>query len=457
MRTESLSAGAEATRPADPGPVAGAEALPLSYSGDERMTRFRWVILALVFFGTTVNYVDRLVMGILAPDLQRMYHISDVQYGYIQSAFALSYAFGQLIAGGWLDRVGTRIGYAVALAAWSVSSILHVFARGPLGFGIVRAMLGVSESPNFPAATKTLAEWFPKRERALAFGFVNAGTNMGAIIAPAVVPWLAANYGWEWAFIGTGSLGILWLLLWLPLYRRPHEHPRVSAAELAHINSDPPEPTVKVSWVKLLTFPQAWAFGIGKFLTDSMWWFYMTWIPKFLHDRHGLDLLHVGVPLVTIYVMSDLGSISGGWLSSAMIHRGSSVNRARKTALFVCALGVVPIMFAQQASGLWTAVLILGLATASHQGFSSNLYTLVSDMFPKRAVASVAGFGGTCGYLGASAFQIVVGYMVQKHQNYLVPFIAAGAAYLAAFAVIHALAPRLQPAIVDESERGFAT
>jgi ACS family hexuronate transporter-like MFS transporter len=414
------------------------------------MTRFRWVILGLVFLGTTLNYLDRLVMGILAPDLQLQYGISNAQYGYIQSAFALSYAAGQLIAGGLLDAFGTRIGYAVALTAWSISSMLHAFARGPLSFGVMRALLGMSESPAFPAATKTLAEWFPRRERAFAFGFVNAGTNMGAILAPAVVPWLAVNYGWQWAFVGTGMIGFLWLGLWIPLYRRPHEHPHVSPAELAFINSDPPEPVAHVAWATLLTYRQSWAFAIGKFLTDSMWWFYMTWLPKFLHDRHDLDLLHIGVPLIVIYVMADIGSIAGGWLSSAMIKRGIGVNRARKTAMLMCALGVLPIISAQSVTGLWSAVLILGLATASHQGFSTNLYTLVSDMFPKRAVASVAGMGGTCGYAGASLFQIVVGHLVVgSHPNYLVPFICASLAYLIALGAIHLLAPRLAPAIVD--------
>jgi ACS family hexuronate transporter-like MFS transporter len=414
------------------------------------MTHFRWVVLGLIFLGTTINYLDRMVMGILAPDIQTACAISDLQYGYIQAAFALSYALGQLATGGLLDRVGIRLGYAVALGAWSISSALHAVARGPWGFGIVRALLGVSESPAFPAAAKTVAEWFPKRERAFAFGFVNAGTNLGAILAPAVVPWLAMKYGWQWAFVGTGAVGAAWLLLWLPLYRRPQEHPRVSAAELAHINSDPPEPETRIPWISLLGYRQAWAFAAGKFLTDSMWWFYITWVAKFLHTRHSLDLLHIGLPLVLIYLMADAGSILGGWLSSSMMKRGASVNRARKTAMFVCALGVLPITFAQDVSSLLSAVLILGLATASHQGFSSNLYTLVSDMFPKRAVASVAGMGGTCGYFGASMFQVFVGYMVESRGNYFAPFLCAGLAYLAAFGLIHWLAPRLAPARVGE-------
>lgn len=412
---------------------------------ERNVSRFRWVILGLVFFATTVNYLDRMVMGILAPDLQRLYSINDVQYGYIQSAFALSYAIGQLGAGGFVDKVGVRLGYGCALIAWSISSMLHVLAHGPWSFGFMRGLLGVSESPNFPAATKTLSEWFPKRERAFAFGFVNAGTNMGAILAPAVVPWLATSYGWQWAFIGTGLAGLIWIFFWFPLYRPPAQHPRVSSAELALINSDPIEESVRIPWVSLFSYRQAWAFALGKFLTDSMWWFFMTWVPKFLHQKHGLDLLHIGLPLIIIYLMSDAGSVAGGWLSSSLIKRGVDVNRARKTALLVCACGMLPVMFAQSISQLWAAVLILGLATASHQGFSSNLYTLVSDMFPKQCVASVAGLGGTFGYFGASLFQVFVGYMVQGKGNYFVPFLCAAAAYLLAFGVIQALAPKLSP------------
>src|SRR5688572_16605492 len=237
------------------------------------VTRYRWVILFLVFFATTINYLDRMVMGILATDLQRLYSISDVQYGYMQSAFALAYAGGQLVCGALLDVIGVKMGFAIALTTWSVASIAHAFARGPWSFGIARAALGVAESPNFPAATKTLSEWFPKRERAFAFGFVNAGTNMGAVLAPIVVPWLATSYGWQWAFVGTGAVGLVWLFLWIPLYKSPAEHPRVSPAELAHIQSDPPEKVEKVPWLKLFTYKEAWAFAVGKFLTDSMWWF----------------------------------------------------------------------------------------------------------------------------------------------------------------------------------------
>ena len=430
--------------------------LPLEQSDRPKTSSFRWVILTLVFLAITINYIDRLVMSILSGDLQKIYDISDVQYGYIQGAFALAYASGQLAAGAWLDRIGTRLGYTISLLGWSVAAMLHATARGAWGFGIMRGLLGVTESPAYPAATKTLAEWFPKRERALAMGFVNAGSNVGAVLAPLIVPWLAVNYGWQWAFIGTGAVGLFWLILWVPIYHKPHEHPRVSAAELAHINSDPPEPTAKVKWRTLLTYKQTWAFAIGKFLTDSMWWFYMTWFPKFLYDQHKLDLKTIGLPLIIVYLMADVGSIAGGWLSSSMIHRGQSVNAARKTALLVPALAVLPIMFSQNVTGLWSAVFLLGLATASHQAFSSNLYTLVSDTFPKRAVGSVAGIGGTCGYIGASIFQVIVGYSVEKQHNYTLPFVCSGVAYLTAFIVIQSLMPRLAPAAIgDETPKGF--
>lgn len=409
------------------------------------LTNFRWVILGLLFFATTVNYLDRMVMGILAPDLQKLYSITDVQYGWIQSAFALCYAFGQLVAGAVLDVIGVRTGFALALIAWSAASILHAFAHGARSFEMVRGFLGLAESPNFPACTKTISEWFPRRERAFAFGFVNAGTNMGALLAPVMVPWLARKFGWQAAFIVTGGIGILWLAFWLPLYKSPSQHPKVSPSEIAYIHSDPPEHSAKIPWLTLFSYRGAWAFAIGKFLTDSMWWFYMTWFPKFLNSNHGLNLLTIGVPLIVIYVMADLGSIAGGWLSSSMIKRGATVNRARKTAFLVCALAMSPVFFAQSISGLWPAVLVLGLATAAHQGFSSNLYTLVSDLFPRQAVASVAGFGGTAGYLGASIFQVAVGHMVQGTNNYTLPFFCAASAYLLATAAIHLFVPVIRP------------
>jgi ACS family hexuronate transporter-like MFS transporter len=453
---------ATAAGPAGPPAFEAAAPLPIDYGADLRpaASRFRWVILALVFFAITINYVDRMVIGILAPELRERFHISSSAYGYITAAFGLSYAIGQAISGRWLDWIGTRVGYAIALLSWSFASMSHALARGALGFGICRSLLGFTESPAFPAATKTLAEWFPKKERALAMGFVNAGSNVGAVLAPIVVPWLALRYGWQWAFIATGAIGLLWLALWIPIYRRPHEHPRVSPAELAHINSDPPERPGKVRWATLLTFPQTWAFMTGKFLTDPVWSFYLFWLPTFLKDRYGVDLKHVGPPMITIYLMADIGSIGGGWLSSSLIHRGHSVNVARKTALLVCALLVLPSVSTSLLPGLWWSVLVAGLALAAHQGFSSNLYTLVSDMFPRRAVGSVAGLGGTAGYLGTTIFMAATGLIIERTGKYLPVFLICGSAYLLGLAIIHLLVPLLQPAVFEDDgtgagQRGF--
>lgn len=415
---------------------------------DNVMSRVRWWILGLFFFGTTVNYLDRMVMGILASDLQRTYLIDDKAYGRIGAAFALSYAFGQVLTGRLIDRIGIRLGYGLALAGWSLASMLHAVVGSAWGFGIMRGLLGVTESPAYPTAAKGLAEWFPRQKRAYAFGFVNAGGNMGAIAAAWLVPLIAAKYGWQWSFIVTGGIGMILLLFWVPIYRSPTEHPKVNAAELAYIQSDPPEAAVKLSWFTLINSRQAMAFALGKFLTDSMWWFYMTWFAKYLNKTYGLNLLQIGLPLVIIYLLADLGSLGGGWMSSAMIKRGSTVNRARKIAMFVSALAVVPILFAERITTLWPAVLMLGLVTSAHQAFSSNLYTIVSDMFPRRAVATVAGFGGMWGYVGASLFQIFVGYSVQTAKNYTAVFACVAFAYVAAFLVIHLLVPRLEPAKV---------
>jgi MFS transporter, ACS family, hexuronate transporter len=441
---------------------------PLGQSTD-RSSRFRWVILALLFAGTTINYVDRQVMGVLAPFLRETFHISDPQWGNISSAFAWSYAFGQLLAGGLLDRVGVRVGYPIGLLLWSLVSIAHVWAIGvggavatafglsaglhaAIGFGVMRALLGIAEAPNFPAVTKTLSEWFPKKERAFAMGWINAGTNIGILIAFLLVEPITARFGWQWAFVVTGALGLLWLCFWLPIYRHPDEHPRVSRAELAHIRSDPAEPATKIPWRTLLAYKQAWAFAISKFITDAMWWFYMTWFTNFLHDKYKVEVLKVGLPMIIVFLMADVGSILGGWLSSTMLHRGIGVNRARKTALFISALLVVPIAFAAYPENKWISVILLGIATAGHQGFSSNLYTLVSDTFPRRAVASVAGLGGTFGYVGAALFSSFTGYLLKwTNKNYSILFIIAGSGYLLSWLIIHALMPRLEPALIDDT------
>jgi ACS family hexuronate transporter-like MFS transporter len=395
---------------------------------------------------TTINYIDRQIFSILAPDLQRSIHWSEIEYGYIVTAFQAAYAFGLVFAGRLMDKFGTRRGFSTIISVWSLAAIAHALANSALGFGIARFALGLGESGNFPAAIKTVAEWFPKQERALATGIFNAGANIGAVVAPAVVPWIALRYGWRWAFILTGALGFAWLILWLLLYRRPTEHPRLAAAELAWIESDPPEPNERISWARLIPLRQTWAFAIGKFLTDPVWWFYLFWLPKFLNTTYGLTLDKIGPPLIIVYLAADVGSVGGGWLSSALLKRGYTVNSARKVAMLVCALSVTPIVFAASASNLWLAVALLSLATAAHQGWSANLFTLTSDMFPRRAVGSVVGIGGTAGGIGGMLVATASGYILEWTGSYMSLFIIAGSMYLVALAVIQFLSPKLEPA-----------
>jgi ACS family hexuronate transporter-like MFS transporter len=432
--------------------TAPAPALTVETVG-QRIGRYRWVICGLLFFATTVNYVDRQVLGILSKDLKDSIGWSEVDYGNIVAAFNAAYAFGLLLAGRLMDRVGARVGYALAIVWWSLAAMAHAFARTPLGFGVARAALGVGEAGNFPAALKTVAEWFPKKERAFATGLFNAGSNVGAIVAPLTVPWIATHLGWRWAFVLTGALGFIWLLFWLPTYRRPEKHARVSAAELAHIQSDPPDPPAeKIPWVRLIPHRQTSAFAIGKYLTDPIWWFYLYWIPGFFREHHKLDLAGTAAPLIVIYLVADVGSIGGGWLSSTFIKRGWTINRARKTAMLICALMVTPIIFASNVKSLWAAVALIGLAAAAHQGWSCNLFTTPSDMFPRRAVGSVVGIGGMAGALGGATMAVATGYILESTgQNYSIVFMIAGTAYLVALAIIHLLAPQLAP--VEDIER----
>lgn len=418
---------------------------------DARIGNYRWVICALLFFATTINYVDRQVLGILATDeaFKNAIGWSEAQYGYVNTAFQAAYALGLLIVGNLMDRFGTRKGFSVAIVFWSVAAMGHALARSAFGFGTARFALGLGEAGNFPASIKTVAEWFPKKERALATGIFNSGSNVGAIVAPLAVPFIAVNYGWEWAFVITSTLGFIWLFFWLMTYRRPEEHPRLSRAELAHIQSDPLEPATKIPWARLLPHRQTWAFAVGKFLTDPIWWVYLFWMPKFLNTNYGLKITQIGLPLVVIYVVADIGSIGGGWLSSSLIKRGWSVNQARKTAMLICALAVVPVMFAARASNLWLAVAFVSLAAAAHQGWSANIFTMVSDMFPRRAVGSVVGIGGMAGSIGGMLIASTVGLILQYTGSYLPIFVIAGSAYLVALGIIHLLTPRLEPANVE--------
>ena len=425
----------------------------------------RWIVCALLFFAATINYIDRQVIGLLKPTLQKEFGWSELDYGDIVFSFQLAYAIGFLIAGRLIDRLGTRIGFAIAIVLWSiaamghaeapvvgsfVASLLGMFGLGystsVAGFMGMRFLLGLGEAGNFPASIKTVAEWFPRRERALATGIFNSGTNVGALVTPLVVPWITVTYGWYWAFIATGAVGFLWLVAWLAFYQQPEVHPRVSRAELAYIRSDPAEPPVQISWRTLMQHRQAWAFAVGKFLTDPIWWLYLFWIPDFLFRTYGLSLTAVGPPLVVIYLLADVGSIGGGWLSSWFISRGWTVNRSRKIAMLVCALAVTPIVFASTAQNLWTAVFLIGLAASAHQGWSANLFTLTSDMFPRQAVGSVVGFGGMTGAVGGMLIAKVTAAILQATGSYVPVFMVAGSAYLIALLAVHLLVPRLEPA-----------
>lgn len=418
---------------------------------------YRWTVCALLFVVTTVNYVDRQVLSILAPTLQRELHWSESQYGDVVSWFSLVYAFGFLAAGRLLDVIGVRRGFAVAVVVWSLAAMAHAVARTTAGFSAARALLGLGESANFPGAIKTVAEWFPKRERALAAGIFNAGTNTGAIITPLLVPWIALTWGWRWAFIATGGLGFVWLLLWLALYRSPEAHPRVSEAELAHIRGDSAETEAGqggVAWLRLLGTRQTWAFAVGKLLADPVWWFYLYWLPKFLDTRYGIKLAQLALPLIVVYLVADVGSVGGGWLSSALIKRGWTVNRARKTAMLVMALLIVPTALAPTAGSLWTAVGIVSVAAAAHQAWSANVYTLASDMFPRQAVGSVVGIGAFAGAMGGVLFQRVTGRVLDANGNDYAPiFLVCGLAYVTAWIIIHILVPRLEPAQVGDAPR----
>jgi ACS family hexuronate transporter-like MFS transporter len=411
-----------------------------------RVGNFRWVICALLLFGVTKNYMDRQVLGVLKSTLQHDFGWDEIQYGHLVSYFQIAYAAGMLLVGRLIDRLGTRLGYALAMAFWSLASMAHAAAGSFASFAGARLALGFGEAGVFPASIKSVAEWFPKKERALATGIFNAGTSAGAIVTPLVVPWIALHWGWRSAFLLTGALGFVWLIFWFLLYRKPEEHPRLSKAELEYIRSDPSESIGKIKWSALLPHRQTYTFVVGKFLTDPIWWFYLFWVPDFLQRQHGLVLMKIGLPIAVIYLISDVGSVAGGWLSSRLIHRGHTVNAARKITLLICALCVTPIIFAYRIESLWGAILLIGLAAAAHQGFSANLYTLTSDMFPARAVGSVVGIGGMAGAIGGMLIAEVVGHALQWTGSYMIPFLMAGSSYLIALLLIHILAPKLEPA-----------
>lgn len=413
-----------------------------------RLAHFRWYICALLFYATTVNYMDRMVLGILKPTIAKQLHWTDTQYGLINFAFQLGYAVMLPIAGRLIDWLGIRLGYAAAVVFWSLASMSHAFANTAFQFGAARLALGLGEASNFPAALKTVADWFPQRERATATGIFNSGSNVGAVIAPLVVPLLTAHFGWHSAFLFTGSLSLTWAVVWALFYREPEKQPRLSPAELRLIRSDQTvqDQATRFSYRRLLKTRAAWTFVLGKFLTDPVWWFYLFWLPGFLNAKYGLDLIHLGPPLAVVYLSADIGSIGGGWLSSSLLKRGWSPSAARKTAMLLCAACVVAVIFVPYAAGhLWVTVALVSIATASHQGWSANIYTMAGDCFPRRAMASVVGLGGFGGAVGGMLAQPVIGRWLDfSHQAYAPLFYVAGSMYLFTLLLIHLLLPRFE-------------
>ncbi|RTQ50846.1 MFS transporter [Hymenobacter gummosus] len=446
-------------------PAASAAKPPVQNAGP--IGSYRWTICGLVFFATTVNYLDRAVISLLKPYLETAFNWNAGDYANIEIAFKLAYALGMLGVGSIIDKLGTKIGYALSTFLWSLAAIGHAFVSSTMGFSVARAFLGVTEAGNFPAAIKTTAEWFPQKERALATGIFNSGSNVGAIIAPLTVPLIAETIGWQWAFIITGALGFVWLVLWFMLYEVPARHAKLTKAEFEYIHSDVDDLAAasittepKVSWFKLLTFRQTWAFVFGKFLTDPIWWFYLFWLPDFLNKQYGLKGTEVALPVAAVYVLSSIGSVGGGWIPMNFIKNGWAPFKARKTSMLLIALCVFPIVFAQQLGqmNMWLAVLVIGIAAAAHQAWSANIFTTVSDMFPKRAVASVTGIGGMAGGMGG----ILLSALVQKRmfvyyesigqldKAYFIMFWICGGAYLLAWLIMHFLVPRMKPIQLDE-------
>lgn len=398
----------------------------------------------MLFFATSINYVDRQVLGLLAPTLQHSIGWTEAQYGYIVGAFQFAYAIGLVAAGRMVDRIGCRIGFALIMGFWSLASMGHALAASALGFGIARFFLGLGEAGSFPAAIKATAEWFPQRERSMATGIFNSGANIGAILAPALIPWITLRFGWRTAFLATGILGGIWIVWWLSKYRDPKDHTRVSPTELLQIQENSVEPEAQIPWQKLLAYKQTWAYAVAKFLTDPIWFFYLYWLPKFFDERYHLGLGHIGLPLIIVYNFSAVGSIGGGGLSTALNKAGMPMAKARLSTMFVCACLVLPILLSSKVSSIWSAVAILSLATAAHQGWSANLFTTPSDMFPRSSVGAVVGIGGMAGSAGAVLFSLITGWVLQSYHSYTVLFSIAAASYLLGLLALRIIAPGLQ-------------
>jgi MFS transporter, ACS family, hexuronate transporter len=434
--------------------MANPTAMPLDEAAEaqtSRIGKYRWFVCALLFLATTINYIDRQILSLLKPILDNELKWSNADYGNVNAAFSGAYAVGLLLFGRLVDRYGTKAGYAISIVAWSFAALGHAFVGSVRGFYLARVALGLGEGGNFPSAIKAVALWFPKRERAFATSLFNSGTNVGAILAPAVVPWIALTWGWRAAFVLAGLVGFLWLLLWLPFYDVPEKIKRLSRGELAHIRSDvdEKETTAKVGWLSLLRYRQTWSFIVSKFLTDPVWWFFLIWLPDFFKKTRGLDIKQSWVHLVTVYAIVTVLGVAGGWLTGHLNRRGWSVTRARKTGMLLFALCVLPILVVTKV-GDWEAVLLIGFAASAHQAWSANLFTTVSDMFPKKAVASVVGLGGMAGSLGGMLFPAFAGQILDRFAEnptagYALLFGICASAYLVAFVISHLLAPKFEP------------
>jgi len=422
---------------------------------NKKVGNHRWVVVALLFFATTINYLDRQVIGLLKPTLETQFHWTEIDYGHIVMAFQTSYALGLLLFGSFIDKIGTKLGYTVSLIVWSVAAMAHALVKSTLGFGAVRAALGLGESGNFPAAIKTVAEWFPKRERALATGIFNCGANIGATVAPIMIPLILGIYGWQMAFVITGAIGFIWLIFWRIFYETPAKHKKLSKPEYEYIHSDDEDIATatqsKIRWVQLLGIRQTWAFVIGKLLTDPIWWFFLFWLPSYFANTFHLDLTKPSLPLVIVYSATTVGSIGGGYLSSMLIKRGWPVFKARKVCMFIFALLVVPIIFARYTTNIWQAVALISLAAAVHQAWSATIFTTASDMFPKRAISSVVGIGGMAGSVGAILFPLLIGYTLEEYKKlghisagYNIIFTICGFAYLLAWLIMYFLTPKMK-------------
>jgi len=414
-------------------------------SPDLRLGRVRWTVCAMLFVATSINYMDRQVIAILKPTLEHSIGMTEVGYGYIVDAFQVAYAIGLLAAGRLIDKLGTRVGYMLVMVTWSLSAMGHALATTVLEFGFARFFLGLGESGNFPAAIKTVAEWFPQNERSLATGIFNSGANVGAILAPAIVPWVTLRWGWHVAFLTTGLFSVLWIVWWFRNYRRPTDHPTLTARELRYIYQEAADDVgPSVPWRRLLACRQTWAFSVAKFLTDPIWWFYLFWLPSYFSAKFNLNLSHLGLPLIIVYNVSAIGSVGGGWLPGPFRRLGLSHNYARLAAMLVCASLVVPICTAASVKSLWSAIALIGVAAGAHQGWSANLFTTSSDMFPRSAVGAVVGIGGMAGSAGSALFAFFAGHILQLTHSYVILFSIASTAYLLALIALYVLAPGLK-------------